>query len=169
MSNKVKNPNFSKTVLAVQNHYSLLAQQAQKNLYESAEYVNWKHPKAGEIQARADDYLAKKEALDLQVKELEKVGDALRKECGLSSYWRDSEDMTTLGEYYTAKEKSKHFSDRTVSSWVSSERVNDTVRQHLLNKSVEEIATMLFKNEDVKAIEKAVIAITPANREEVEL
>lgn len=163
-----KGPKFAVVVQQLNDRYHVLVDQANKLIRSSDAYTKFVAPKEKAIQADADKYLATKAEIELLTKENEKLADKVREECGLSNRWYDSEDFTTIGKYYSRRERDKTFEDKLKSSWLETSRVNDLVRVNLEKEaskqlSVEELATRLYSGTDISELIAEIKGLVEAN------
>lgn len=145
--------NAAVKVEAVEDRYGLLVDAHNNVIRESAEYRNFKDPKSADVQARATAVLNRREELKKLETELCKDEKAIREDAGLSR-WFDTEDFSKVGDHMDRVAREKHFEGRFKNRWISDSRLRDAIRAHNL-MSVDELATLLITDGDLKKIEES--------------
>ena len=156
--------NHRKIASAITDRYALLTEQANQEIRGSEEYVNYKSPRRDDVQKAADAILAKKAEIDKLQDEVNSLHRNLRESIGLQNRWYDSDDLATYGEYVNNKDRDKTFGPKFKSTWLPDSRVSDLVRKmaEMSEKNrptVEEVAHMLFRGEDIQLIKEEAKAL----------
>lgn len=149
-----RNAKYQATVQVrqLEDRFQLLVEEKRKTIRNSAEYLNFKDPKADEVQARATKALSERQRLEEELRKLAVEENAIRDAAGLYR-WSGTEDFSEIAAHMNRRAREDHFASKMQSPYIAEGRLRDAIRAHPL-MDVDTLALFVLEGKDLEAIKE---------------